>query len=267
MLKQRVITGIALGAVVVSAVLFLPSNLLALLFLLIVLLGAWEWSRLVGIKSLLWRIGYLLIVGGCAYAVWWLPIQNWGMVPLLVGVGWWCIVLIILATFQEDKPGGSGLVMSCLAGLLTLVPAWLAIVRLHELQPAWLMYLLLLIWLADSAAYFSGKSLGKVKLAPHISPGKTREGLFGALLAVMLFSMFAAWWFELPGISWVYFAGLSLVTALMSVAGDLFESILKRRAGVKDSGNLLPGHGGVMDRIDSLTAAAPVFMLGLYWML
>ncbi|MEA3412443.1 MAG: phosphatidate cytidylyltransferase, partial [Pseudomonadota bacterium] len=139
------------------------------------------------------------------------------------------------------------------------------LVDLHAERPELLLYLLVLIWLADSAAYFSGKKLGRTRLAPALSPGKSREGVFGALAATLLLGLAGAWWFDAGLVDGVYFVILSLLTALVSVEGDLFESLLKRRAGVKDSGRILPGHGGVLDRIDSLTAAAPVFWMGLYW--
>jgi phosphatidate cytidylyltransferase len=129
-----------------------------------------------------------------------------------------------------------------------------------------LLFFFVLIWLADSAAYFSGKKFGRNKLAEQLSPGKTREGLWGALIATFILSLIGVLQFGLSPISSVYFIMLCLLTALISVVGDLYESLLKRNAGVKDSGFLIPGHGGVLDRIDSLLAAAPGFILGLYWL-
>jgi len=160
-----------------------------------------------------------------------------------------------------------------LSGFFVLVPAWIAPLALRELPQGllpdgrWLtLYLLMIVWVADSGAYFAGHRWGKTKLAPHVSPGKTWEGVAGGLAAVLLLALLAGvfgWRFGASElVIWVI---LSLVTAFVSVFGDLFESRAKRAAGVKDSGSILPGHGGVLDRIDAFTAAAPVFMLA--WLL
>ena len=152
-----------------------------------------------------------------------------------------------------------------LCGVLLLSAAWLSMVELKALESgdAWLLLILLIVWAADIGAYFSGKRWGRVKLAPHVSPGKTREGMYGGLVAVGLTVLAFSWWNELTFSSVVYLMLLSLVVGLVSVMGDLFESLLKRHAGVKDSGTILPGHGGVLDRIDSILAAAPLYYLGL----
>jgi phosphatidate cytidylyltransferase len=128
--------------------------------------------------------------------------------------------------------------------------------------PQWLMYGLMLVWVADIGAYFSGKRFGKNKLAPAISPGKTREGLYGAVASVSVYTVIAAYYFGLDIITAANLLLLAVVLTLVSVAGDLYESILKREHGVKDSGTILPGHGGMLDRIDSVLAAMPVFMVG-----
>jgi phosphatidate cytidylyltransferase len=139
-------------------------------------------------------------------------------------------------------------------------------VQIHALDgigPALLLFLMVLIWVVDSAAYFSGKRWGRVKLAPFISPGKTREGLYGALVGMVIFSLVLWYWGGMGRVGWFAILLLCMTTGLFSVVGDLFESLLKRQRGVKDSGHLLPGHGGVLDRIDSLTAASPIFLFGL----
>jgi phosphatidate cytidylyltransferase len=150
-------------------------------------------------------------------------------------------------------------------GLILLIPAWSGLVDLHKASPWWLMYLFTLVWGADTGAYFAGRALGKNKLAPAVSPGKTIEGMVGGLVLTMGIMVAVGIYRELPGLRFVAFAGLSLLTVLASVLGDLVESMVKRHAGVKDSGNIFPGHGGALDRIDSLTAAAPVFALG-WWL-
>ena len=153
-------------------------------------------------------------------------------------------------------------------GVLVLSAAWLSLLKLKSLESgnAWLLLVLLIVWAADIGAYFSGKRWGKVKLAPNVSPGKTREGVYGGLVAVVVTSLVFALWNELTGAAIVYLVLLSIIVGFVSVMGDLFESLLKRFTGIKDSGSILPGHGGVLDRIDSILAAAPFFCLGLYFL-
>jgi phosphatidate cytidylyltransferase len=146
------------------------------------------------------------------------------------------------------------------AGLLVLVPAWLALVRLHAIAPNLMLFLLLLVVAADVGAYFGGRTFGKHKLAPQVSPGKTWEGVYGGLIAGALLAVIGVFWFRM---SIAPFIALCVVVVIASVIGDLTESLFKRHAGLKDSGSLLPGHGGVLDRIDSVTAAAPLFLIGL----
>lgn len=152
-------------------------------------------------------------------------------------------------------------------GAVILTAAITAMFDLWQLSPWWLMYVFLLVWCADSGAYFVGRKLGRRKMAPNVSPNKSMEGLAGGLatglLVVIGISVFKL---QLSGVALISFVALSAVTILASVLGDLFESMLKRQAGVKDSGTILPGHGGVLDRIDSLLSATPIFALG-FWAL
>ncbi|ANB02916.1 phosphatidate cytidylyltransferase [Ectothiorhodospira sp. BSL-9] len=267
MLKQRVMTGVILAAAVVAAVLLLPNSVFAVVMLAVTLLGAWEWSRLCGLDETRVRAAYvggLAVLGGIT---WWLVFVQVHLWPVAIGVIWWACVLVMLALYEPGSGERRALRRYglALAGALTLIPAWAALVWFHQVQPLLVLYLVLLTATADTAAYFTGKRFGRVKLAPSISPGKTREGLLGAIAAIVPFGLLGAWGFGVePGL-WFYFVALCVITALMSVAGDLFESLVKREAGAKDSGTLLPGHGGIMDRIDSLTAAAPVFLIGLLW--
>jgi phosphatidate cytidylyltransferase len=268
-LEQRVGTGLLLAVGTVGAALLLPSAAFGVALLAVVMLGAWEWARLTGLGRRESRLAYLAVVAVCALGLWRLFDGGYPLTPIVLGVVWWLVALVVLAV-DEPRAAPSWLKAQWLraAGLFTLVPAWIAVIALHQLnpQPAWLVFLLVLVWLADSAAFVAGRLLGKTQLAPVISPAKTREGVFGALLANSLLAALGAWWFELPAVLWVYFIALCMVTTLLSVAGDLFESLLKRHAGVKDSGTMLPGHGGILDRIDSAMAAAPPFVLGLHWM-
>lgn len=268
MLRQRVITGAVVGLVVILSIGLLPTWAFGLLALTaITVLGGWEWARLSGIGSLQGRIAYVAATVLLALLGAWLMQRQPGAWPLLPGLLWWGVVLVILAVHDPGEGSrGRWRAFLRIAGPLTLAPAWLAMIALHAQGWRLLLFLILLTAIADTAAFFAGRRFGRHKLAPHLSPGKTLEGLAGALLAVLAWAVAGAWWLELGPADRVYFLGLCILTALVSVAGDLFESLLKREAGAKDSGGLLPGHGGVLDRIDSLTAAAPVFAVGLSWL-
>ena len=266
-LKQRLITALVLGLGVLAAIFLLPPLGFALLVLLVVALGAWEWAGLSAITHPALQIGYaafsVLMLAGLYF---WVDASTIGTLLLLTALAWAAVVVLIAVGHppQEEqlllRRWGLGA-----AGLFALVPAGLALIILQAIHPSWLLFLLLLTATADTAAYFTGKRFGRQPLAPNISPGKTREGLLGGLAGVAVLALLGASWFGLELSLWFIFVCLCLITALISVVGDLFESLLKRAANAKDSGRLLPGHGGILDRIDSLTAAAPVFLLGLLW--
>lgn len=222
-----------------------------------------------GLNSLTKRAVYL----GLMILTLWVAWAAIGMPGVFIGLlvlalAWWVMALIWLIRYRpEQKEGLTVLAVKGIAGVLTLMPAWAALVAVHAdgRNGAYLMLLLLvLIWAADSGAFFAGRRWGNVKLAPQISPGKTREGVYGALAVASLWAAAGGLWLGLQGLRLILFVTLCLVTVLFSIVGDLFESMVKRQKGVKDSGTLFPGHGGVLDRIDSLTAAAPVFVLGLH---
>jgi phosphatidate cytidylyltransferase len=175
----------------------------------------------------------------------------------MTGAGVWWLIALLWVMFMPAviNPGSAAL-----AGVLVLLPAWLALVRLHQMNPQLLLFVLLLVVAADVGAYFAGRSFGKHKLAPRVSPGKTWEGVLGGFAGAMLLASIGCVWLHLAPLP---FVALCAVVFVASILGDLTESMFKRHAGLKDSGTLLPGHGGVMDRIDSVTAAAPIFLLGL----
>jgi phosphatidate cytidylyltransferase len=267
-LKSRLLTALALIPPTVAGVLFLPTPWLATLLGLVVALGALEWARLGGLSG---GVPSWLLVAYQLALLWLVDALSAypGLILLALGLcaGWWLGVGITLALRRTlvavDRRMRPVLLIG--APLLTAL-AWVSVVRLHavpDLGPRLVLSLLVLIWVADSAAYFAGRALGRRKLSPMVSPGKTLEGLAGALAGAGTFGLFLVALDLLGGVGAVAGVGLCLGVALFSVAGDLFESYAKRAAGLKDSGALLPGHGGVLDRIDSLIAAAPVFLLGL----
>ena len=263
-LRQRILTALLLGPLAMAAVLWLPSSGFALFFAAVVLGAAWEWCGLAGIADTRQRILYAAAVALCMLALWLVPaIRLW---VIGIAVLWWLGQAVMLWRVQRIEPRDR-LDLSLLGiGLLVLAAPWAALVELHGLSPAGpalVLFLLLLTWTADTAAYFVGRRFGRVKLAPLVSPGKTREGVYGALAGACVAGALLGWSTSLGPGGTLVAALLCALTVLFSVVGDLYESLLKRRRGVKDSSRLLPGHGGLLDRIDSVTAAAPVFALGI----
>ena len=263
-LKQRVVTGVVLIIAVLLGVLLLPNTVFAAIALIVFIsIGGWEWGRLVSFDGQtrgLFVAG-LLVTALLAYFV---KDLRWAFI--VVGVVWWAIVLVLLAMYEQGTylyKDNKWLLR--LAAFLVLVPAWIALITLHQHNTLLVLYLIFLVAITDSGAYFTGKALGKNKLAPELSPGKTREGMFGGVAGAAVWSILGAWFFAVPAADWLYFILLSLVVAFMSVSGDLFESLIKREAGQKDSGNILPGHGGILDRVDGLIATLPIFTLGIFW--
>lgn len=267
MLKQRVLTAVVLIPCVVGAVLLLPTAYVALGWGLFIVVGAWEWARLSGWSAPLGRLLYA-IATALALVLIWLARNSASLPPVLLWAAalWWLCALLWLARPAWAATGGGPVRwFKALAGAVVLVSAWWALVALHEGPgPRWVLYALVLVWVADSGAYFAGRAWGRRKLAPRISPGKTWAGVWGALAAVAVGAVLTAVAAGLGRGPALYLIGLSLVLVPVAIIGDLFESLLKRQAGVKDSGALLPGHGGVLDRIDSLLAVSPIFLLGLW---
>jgi phosphatidate cytidylyltransferase len=266
-LAKRIVTGSILAAIVVVATLALSSFWFALLIAVFVLVGAWEWSGMVSWPSPGQRLAYSVATLPVVFATAWLVESDTGIwLILLVGLVWWLVALAWVVRAQQGSAVDAlnHAALRLLAGWLILAPAWGAVVYLHSTAgPWWVLYLVFLIAAADSGAYFVGRRLGRRRLASNISPGKTLEGVAGGLLAVAILAISVALLadFSRP----LGFVVLSMITALVSVLGDLTESVVKRRAGLKDSGSIVPGHGGILDRVDSITAAAPVFVLGCLW--
>ncbi|MGA9856014.1 MAG: phosphatidate cytidylyltransferase [Gammaproteobacteria bacterium] len=260
MLKQRVITALALLPLVVLLVWLAPTWLLALVTGGMILVGAWEWAVLSGENTLLLKFSNTALVAILLYLLW-LSRQNililW--IVALTALAWWLFALFWVFWWRREFHH----TIKFFCGMLTLIPAWVAFVSLRASQDGVvkLLFLLALIWAADIGAYFAGKGFGRHKLAPEVSPGKTWEGVAGCTLAVLVVSLLGVW-MVLPVKGYLLIL-ICLFTGWLSIVGDLSESLFKRQAGVKDSGRLFPGHGGVLDRIDSLTAALPAFWLGL----
>ncbi|WP_245232342.1 phosphatidate cytidylyltransferase [Thiorhodococcus minor] len=267
-LRRRAITAFSLGPLVIAAVLLLPQAAFGVFFLLVLLVAAWEWCALSGISQQGQRAGYLALVGGCVGVLWALPTLQ--MPLLLVGAAWWVLQAArILLTRRIDLVAGAQ-PLQLGVGLLVLLPSWVALMSLRSVPgsgPGLVLFLLILIWTADTSAYFVGRRWGRAKLAPVVSPGKTRAGVYGAMVGAAVCGLGLAWALGLDAPHTLLALIVCGLAALISVVGDLYESLLKRRRSMKDSSQLLPGHGGLLDRIDSLTAAAPVFALGVAWAL
>lgn len=260
MLKSRLMTAIVLAIVIVGVLLYTPPVVTLALLALAILLGAWEWSAFIRGAGQGLRAAYVVVIAvllalGFEYCSDWSTLRR---LLTLVAI-WWCAALLWLALAPQRMSPWAAAV----SGALALVPAGIALGRLREGVVdggAWTLFVLILIVAADTGAYFAGHRFGRVKLAPRVSPGKTWEGVIGGMLLALLASLAGAAWFEQPPLA---FAAVGLAAAAFSVVGDLTESMLKRSAGVKDSGHLLPGHGGMLDRLDSIAAGAPLFVFGL----
>lgn len=265
MLKQRILTALILVPLVVAGILSLPNFWFALMLGLVVMTGFSEWSRLVGLTGVA-KIGYLLLATVAMILAGWLMKQGYSPVFLVAAAScWWLWTAWRLKRIKEIKLSTGADLAGVAAGLVVLLPSWTALVWIHSLSggPYLVLFLMVLIWIADSGAYFAGRRFGRNKLAPVVSPGKTLEGVYGALAGGLVWALVLVVYYGDSTLHPIGLLLLCLLTVPASIAGDLYESLLKRERGVKDSGNLLPGHGGVLDRVDSLTAAAPVFALGL----
>lgn len=274
MLKQRILTAIILGPLILWSVVAFSHRAIAIELGLILTIAAWEWARLSGIRHQVGRITYALLIMFCLVLLTIVMHKRPDLLePILIVVSlWWFAALFAIILFNRKEnleitsmPIGN-IVINLLSGLIILSGAFIAITGLHQASRfgyVFILILLAIIWIADSAAYFSGKAFGKHKLAMHVSPGKTWEGVMGATLAILVTAFVIARYMDYTPENTVAFMLIALTTMIISIVGDLLESLFKRRAGVKDSSHLLPGHGGILDRIDSLVAAAPVFLLGL----
>lgn len=249
-----------------AAVLALPWQGLAVVTGVVILAGLWEWTALAGWSHQPARRALYLLACAAALVGIGMASSDWHRIIIAIGVVWWLGAFSYVIAYQRDavEPGQWPPAVWAILGVFVVIPAWCALMAIHrypEDGPGLVLVLMVMIWMADIGAYFAGRRFGQRKLASRVSPGKSWEGVAGgavaALAAAGLYLIFVPW---APVLA---FVGLAAVTVVVSVMGDLTESLFKRISGNKDSGSLLPGHGGVLDRIDSLTAAAPFFALGL----
>lgn len=267
MLKARIVTALILASGLLAVLFLLPRLGTVAVFSVVVAVAAWEWAGLLKAGNRERRLFGLMTIPLCA--AWY----AFGMSTTLLAVLWslalafW--LLLVPLWFRQRwslHPDPAGF----LVGWLLLIPGWAGMVKLQERSPWLLLAALALVWVADIAAYFSGRAFGRRKMAPSISPGKTWEGAAGAAVAVLVYAAVLGGVTDkmrLLATPQILLAalGLLLLTAV-SILGDLFESLAKRQAGLKDSSALLPGHGGILDRIDSLTSTLPLFGLAVLWL-
>jgi phosphatidate cytidylyltransferase len=265
-LITRIITALVLAPIAIGGVFLLDPRGFSLFTGVVITLGAWEWANMSGLVRQVHRVLYALAVVVLLFFLRDLP----AMPVLWLALAWWLICFALVRSYPAGTHAWGSVPVRMLMGLPVLVPAW---VGLNHMRTAGLyygdadnnllliLYVFCVVWVADIGAYFAGRAFGKAKLAPRVSPGKSWAGVWGGLLAVAIFAAIIS---QLAGARWpdaVLLVLATLVTGGVSVLGDLLESMLKRFRGIKDSSGLLPGHGGIMDRIDSLTAAIPVFAL------
>jgi len=267
MLKQRVITASIMVSVFVSILFLSPWYVFSSVVGLVFCVAAWEWAGLSGIGRPLQRVSYSLATAGLGLGLY-LWLEGAGDLALrnllVIACTWWAIAILWIQGFPSSAVLWQTRFARAVMGWFVILPAWLSCVHLINLPHGrWLVALIVfIVAAADIGAYFSGRAFGKRKLAPSVSPGKSWEGvwggmLFSAVVGLVFAYAYSGYW------SWVI-GLLVLPTAAISVAGDLLESMLKRHTGIKDSSNLLPGHGGVLDRVDGLVAAVPVFTLLMF---
>lgn len=263
MLKYRILTALVLIPLVFLAIYYLPPLYFSGVALIFILMAAWEWATLIGWNKWYFRITYLCLITVVLFiSLLTLPT----IIPITLASIWWFGWMIYLF-FIRNKTALPKIPKWLIgfAGVFILVACWDALVVLKSRNPDWLMFLLLLVWFADIAAYFGGRRYGKHPLAPAISPNKTIEGMLAGIFAAFILAFVVQRSWGEPSLTshWGWIS-IAFPAILAAVVGDLFESLLKRTQGIKDSGQLLPGHGGLLDRVDSLLAAAPVFVCGIF---
>ena len=278
-MKQRIITALILAPLVILGIFKLPLIGFIIALTAITLLGFWEWTQFTESKSRIAALVPAVVVTGLSFlfispdAVSLNQLAAPHYTVLALGFVWWIIASTMAITYPKTTNLWQGSkALRHVFGFLTLIPFLWSVIILRasdiSVDPyhsaKLVLYVCFLVWAADSGAYFAGKSMGKRKMAPHVSPNKTIEGLIGGIIAALIVGWLFAGWFDIQFTSPVHMVIITLITVVISVLGDLVESMFKRVSGIKDSSNIIPGHGGILDRIDSLTAAFPVFALLYY---
>ena len=277
MLKQRIITAIILALIFITATVFLSSFSYSLFVTIIVLAASWEWCGFIGLAKQGAKVSYLATLGFMIIALYFFL----GIVPeslvinshragIILGLGilFWVLIFFILKGYPTNSDLWNNNSKIALMGLMALIPTWVGIVQIKYLNPQGFLVLgmVVMVAAADIGAYFVGKRIGKNRLAPSLSPNKTWEGVLGGFAACLLVGILLIWLLHsylimLSNVQILILVLLSLVVTLFDVIGDLLESMLKRNRDLKDSGKILPGHGGILDRVDGLLAVTPIFVL------
>lgn len=272
MLIQRILTAIVLIPLVIIALFFAPLSIFSYLIVAVCALATWEWSHFLGMVEKTQKAIFMVLIISLLTLLYLIPIDlslkgKLYTYIICLSIVWWLIALLLVISYpQSAKYWSKSILIKLLFALFTLIPFYISMLELRSINydidrytgAVWLLYVFVLVWATDTGAYFAGRAIGKHKLAVKVSPGKTIEGFIGGVsLAILVcILVYLTGYFA---ISFINFLISSLLAILVSVLGDLTESMFKREAGIKDSGNLIPGHGGILDRIDSLTAAVPVF--------
>ncbi|TAL89407.1 MAG: CDP-archaeol synthase [Rhodanobacter sp.] len=270
MLLQRILTALVLAPLVILIILLPSTGIFGAIVALAFLAAWWEWAQLSGLRSRGGCIALLVVTAAVFIMLWLVHDTAWTPWLLAAGVAWWLLACLWLRRFAyAAAPTHENRVLKLIAGAFVIFPAWVALVSIHGREPHghwWTLLAVLIVWASDIGAYTSGRTFGKRKLAPQISPGKTWAGAYGALVAGILVAEVGGWLLGVRGIAMLALAVLAALTVTVSIVGDLIESLMKRQAQVKDSGSIFPGHGGLMDRLDSVFAALPIFAAGLLLM-
>jgi len=278
-LKQRIITALILAPLVILGIFKLPLIGFIIALTAVTLLGFWEWTQFTESNSRIAALVPAAVVTGLSFLFISPDVTSLNQLAaphyalLALGFAWWIIASGMAITYPKTTNLWQGSkALRHVFGFLTLIPFLWSVIILRasdiSVDPyhgaKLVLYVCFLVWAADSGAYFAGKSMGKRKMAPHVSPNKTIEGLIGGIIAALIVGWLFAGWFDIQFTSPLHMVIITLITVVISVLGDLVESMFKRVSGIKDSSNIIPGHGGILDRIDSLTAAFPVFALLYY---
>lgn len=262
MFLTRFISTIILAPLVIWGILAISVPTFEIITAVIMLLVAWEWAGLIPIRSTYNKIIYLLLLLGFFGIIQFIqePLYILG-----VGVIWWLISIFLLVRYEKYESKENRRLLHAFYGLLAIAPCWVALntLRAETAGSQMIILFLLMLWSTDIGAYLVGSRMGRTRIAPKLSPKKSLEGAAGGLVLMLLVAIAGIFWLHIPQNQWISYFLASLALFIFSIIGDLFESLLKRKQGVKDSGKLIPGHGGILDRLDSMLAAAPVFTFAI----